>query len=250
MPRSDALALQEELGQARAEERIPDVVLLAEHEPGIGYGWGTPLPRDHEGPWEDRGGGAALYGPGMLTGYLLLDTEEEHWGMYYLARRVGRVLGRVLGEHLLEVDRVAGLPPAQIRGRRVATVGLGLRGSVTRFGFNLGVDAELDELGASLPEVLGREPRTTMAAEQPPCPVVLEDVATSVLVHLGSALRRRFERVELAELCARAGLPFIGGRSTEEGVLQGGRLDHGTHALDGVDTCLDEVEPGGQDVGR
>lgn len=206
MTRAAALDLQAELGRARAEDRLPDMVLLAEHEPGVGYGWGTPLPRDEPGPWEDRGGGVALYGPGMLTGYLLLDTAEEHWGMYYLARRVGRALGRVLGEHMLDMDRVAGLPPALVGGRRIATVGLGLEGRVTRFGFNLGVEGDLEALAAPLPESLKAEPRTTIRAEAPPYPVDLEDVAASVVVHLGSALRRRFRRVELAELRELAGL--------------------------------------------
>src|SRR4051812_32826979 len=77
----DAYALQERVRAARQEERIPDTLLLLEHDPVYTRGRRTgpgelPVDRGIEVVDVDRGGKVTYHGPGQLVGYPIMRTDD------------------------------------------------------------------------------------------------------------------------------------------------------------------------------
>jgi lipoyl(octanoyl) transferase len=202
---AEGLALQERLVAARRAGRCPDTLLLLEHPPVVTLGRGAReenllRPRDvlersgievHE---IGRGGDVTWHAPGQLVGYPILDLDARG------VRDVHRYL-RALEAVLCRVLRDLGLAPwlregytgvfvrpldARRQGppRKIASIGVGVRGWVTFHGFALNVDLDLRgfenivpcglhdvemtsiarELGTAAPSDLGKRCRAQLAA--------------------------------------------------------------------------------------
>lgn len=198
VPYGQALARQQELLDARRRGDAGDVLLLLEHPPVVTLGRGAHeehlrVPRDrlvaegvelHE---VSRGGDVTWHGPGQLVGYPILDLAARgERDVHLYLRRLEAVLCEALAS--------LGVPPRCVPGmtgvfvadpggtgarRKIASIGVGLRGWVTWHGFALNVDCDLAgfdrivpcglqgvemtsiarELGASAPPDLGRSAR-------------------------------------------------------------------------------------------
>jgi lipoyl(octanoyl) transferase len=179
LPYAEALAAQQELLEARRRGEGCDVLLLLEHPPVVTLGRGAReehlrVPRDGlrargiELFEVARGGDVTWHGPGQLVGYPILD----------LAARGSRDL-RVPARTLAGMTGVFAAGAAAGRPRKIASIGVGVRGWVTWHGFALNVDCDLAgfdcivpcglagvemtsvarELGASAPPDLGRRAR-------------------------------------------------------------------------------------------
>jgi lipoate-protein ligase B len=188
VPYPEALELQEKRVEALRHGSGPECLLLLEHPPVITLGRsgnlehvlapaaaleasGIPVHR------VSRGGDVTFHGPGQLVGYLVLD----------LARRgepdVGRFL-RLLEATLIEALAELGLEahvrpgmtgvfagPAPAAGpeyghpRKIASIGVGLRGWITWHGFALNVTTDLAAFGAIVPCGLRDVEMTSVEAE-------------------------------------------------------------------------------------
>jgi len=154
-----ALTLQQRLADERAAELRGDTLLLLEHPPTITLGRRAT---DADVLWDagrlertgialarvGRGGRATYHGPGQLVGYPIV--------------RLGRGVRRFVGdlESLLievaacfgvEADRRAGHPGVWIGDRKLASIGIEVRRGVTRHGFALNVDVDLEPFRAIVP---------------------------------------------------------------------------------------------------
>ncbi|WP_308271524.1 lipoyl(octanoyl) transferase LipB [Kitasatospora sp. SUK 42] len=160
----------EEMGtwvRQRQEGLIADRLVLLSHPPVITYSARTPR---HELPVQggiplvevDRGGQATYHGPGQLIGYLVMNLRERGPGdvVHWLEQGLIDALDS-LG---LEAVRRDTPPRAQSlvgvwtpEHRKVASIGMRIRGGVTSHGFALNVAPDLAEFSAftacGLPEV-------------------------------------------------------------------------------------------------
>jgi lipoyl(octanoyl) transferase len=148
---AEALALQEKMvAERRLNYALGDQLLLLEHEPVYTIGR-TPdqsslrdvahLP--HPLFPINRGGQATYHGPGQLIGYPIIDLRQCGQDLH----RYLRWLEALLMETLAEVGIVAMTRPGStgvwIEGRKIASIGVGVRHWITMHGFALNVCGDL-----------------------------------------------------------------------------------------------------------
>lgn len=181
VPYAEALALQERAVVERRAGRGPDRLLLLEHPPVVTLGrrgreenLRTPIAalraRGVEVHRVSRGGDVTWHGPGQLVGYAVVDLAARG------AADVGRFLRGLeaaLVEALAELG-VTAAPRAGMTGvfvggaeppRKIASIGVGLRGWVTWHGFALNATADLAGFADIVPCGLHGVEMTSVARE-------------------------------------------------------------------------------------
>ncbi len=129
--------LQRQLHAWRVAGKIPDVVLLLEHQPVYTLGKHadarnllTSRPADAEVVATDRGGDVTYHGPGQLVGYPIIDLRDHRPSVTWYVRGLEEVIIRTLAAFGLTAARIAGLPGVWVGRRKVAALhvcGLHLR---------------------------------------------------------------------------------------------------------------------------
>jgi lipoyl(octanoyl) transferase len=165
---------QRDLHAERVADRIPDSVLLLEHQPVYTAGKRTdPTERPVDGTPVidvDRGGKITWHGPGQLVGYPIVKLPEPI-DVVAFVRRLEDVLIEVCAGVGLTTDRVDGRSgvwvPADGRGpdRKVAAIGLRVAQGVTMHGFALNCDCDLTAFGRIVPCGLPDAGVTSLSAE-------------------------------------------------------------------------------------
>ncbi|MFD0686835.1 lipoyl(octanoyl) transferase LipB [Actinomadura fibrosa] len=177
VPYMDGWELQKRTHALRLDDRIPDTVLLMEHEPVYTAGKRTePLDRPFGDPGApvvdvDRGGKITWHGPGQLTGYPIVRLPDPVDVLAYV-RLLERMMMGVCAELGLETTTVEGRSGLWVPGtpdRKIGSIGIRVARGVTMHGFMLNCDADLswfdkivpcgirDAGSTSLSRELGRE---------------------------------------------------------------------------------------------
>jgi lipoyl(octanoyl) transferase len=159
VPYADAFEAQRRIAEARAAERIPDVLLLLEHPPVYTRGRRTTaaeLPMGVE--WyrmqgidvceTDRGGRVTYHGPGQLVGYPIISLKPYGDDVHRYVRSVEQVMVSSLGEFGVDAGCIEGVtgvwvggPPPE--GRKVGSIGVHVSRGVTTHGFAVNVNNDL-----------------------------------------------------------------------------------------------------------
>ena len=166
VPYAEALARQEELvARKAADPALPDELLLLEHEPIYTIGrhpdQSSLRPREGAGApggalphpviSTNRGGHATYHGPGQLVGYPILDLRPRGQDLHRHLRGLESVLILTLRDYGLEAGRRDGLTGVWIAGRKVASIGVGVRRWISMHGFALNVGPDLSAFAAITP---------------------------------------------------------------------------------------------------
>lgn len=187
VPYREALELQEKCVEARRAGAAADKLLLLEHPPVITLGRGarsdTLLASDAELAARgievhrvSRGGDITYHAPGQLVGYLILDlAAREERDVHAFLRSIEAMLGDALSELGVPTRTLSGYTglfvrpgedePAVSRPRKIASIGVGIRGWVTYHGFALNVDPDLSGFDAIVPCGLDFVEMTSIARE-------------------------------------------------------------------------------------
>jgi lipoyl(octanoyl) transferase len=99
----------------------------------------------------DRGGDITYHGPGQIVVYLLLDIQRRRLGPRELVRRIEQSVIDLVDDWGLGAERRAGAPGVYVDGRKLAALGLRVRGGRTYHGLSLNVDMDLAPFGAINP---------------------------------------------------------------------------------------------------
>jgi len=133
--------------EARIEDRVPDLLLLTEHDPVVTTGRGTEkdATRDVSVPVVEieRGGEATYHGPGQLVVYPVMKLEEGRRDLHRYLRDLEEVVIRLLGEFEIEGHRDARGTGVWVGDKKIASVGVAVRRWVTWHGFALNVHTDL-----------------------------------------------------------------------------------------------------------
>jgi lipoate-protein ligase B len=163
-----ALELQENLVRSKCEGGKPDYLLFVEHPPvytlgrggnerhlllpglereriGAGVCQWTPGSGAEETPIYrvSRGGDATFHGPGQLVGYPILDLNHQGRDVHLYLRRLEAVLIETLAEFGVRAERLSGLTGVWVGGKKIASLGVGVRRWISFHGFALNVNTDL-----------------------------------------------------------------------------------------------------------
>lgn len=192
-----ALELQMQCVARRAEREIPDTLLLLTHPHvytigRLGDDANLLIPADflaREGISVERvsrGGDITYHGPGQLVGYpiVMLSRPDVH----RFVRCLETALIEALSEFGIEGTRIEGLTGVWTEGRKIASIGIGVRRWVTYHGFALNVDTDLSYFRRiHLCGLIGREPTSIakVVGRSVPMEAVRDAVSLACDKHLG-----------------------------------------------------------------
>ncbi len=152
---ADALALQEKIVAQKKQARTdgtdaPDILLTLEHDPiyTIGRTRDRSSLRDaaslpHSVVEINRGGQATFHGPGQLVGYPILDLQNRGRDLHRYLRAIEAVLIETLRDFDIDAQRREGLTGVWVGGKKIASIGVGVRHWITMHGFALNVCGDL-----------------------------------------------------------------------------------------------------------
>ena len=184
MPYRDGLALQEEAVAKRRAGATGDRLLLLEHPPVITLGRNAREENLLLGPAERqaqgletiavaRGGDVTYHAPGQLVGYLVVDLAAGGKpDVSLFLRGIESALIGALAALRVPARRVpgrtgvfAGARPEASPDRKIASIGIGLRGWVSWHGFALNVDNDVAAFDCIVPCGLQDIEMTSVARE-------------------------------------------------------------------------------------
>jgi lipoate-protein ligase B len=168
-----ALGMQLDLVRRRADEEIPDTLLLLTHPHVYTLGpTGDPsnlLVAESELEREgislervSRGGDITYHGPGQLVGYPIVRLPGPDLHRYL--RSLEAALIEALSAFGIAGERIPGLTGVWVDGRKIASIGVGVKRWVAHHGFALNVSTDLSRFAKiNLCGLHGRS-ATSMAA--------------------------------------------------------------------------------------
>jgi lipoyl(octanoyl) transferase len=148
--RVDYAATQERM-QAFTLARTPDTIdeiWLLEHPPiytlGIRAKHRQPrLPQDIAVAHTDRGGDVTYHGPGQPVLYCLIDLARRGLGIHMLVQQLEQAVIETLRELGIAGARRVGAPGVYVDERKIASLGLRVRGGRSYHGLALNADMDL-----------------------------------------------------------------------------------------------------------
>jgi len=150
--------LQKMIHAARVENRIPDVVLLLEHDPV--YTFGKNANRDHLLPSYskdadvisiDRGGDVTFHGPGQLIVYPILNLRDYRKSVSWYMRSLEEVVILTLKEFGIESHIRDGMTGVWIDDEKICAMGVRLSRWVSMHGLALNLDTDLAYFNGIIP---------------------------------------------------------------------------------------------------
>ncbi|HML95680.1 MAG TPA: lipoyl(octanoyl) transferase LipB [Thermodesulfobacteriota bacterium] len=180
VPYADGLTLQDERAGAVRRGGSVGTLILLEHPPVLtdgrfGKGGNFLLPEDeirrrgvgiHR---TGRGGDVTFHGPGQLVSYPIIRLRDFGLGARAYVGALEETIMRTLADYGVESGRREGYPGVWTGGRKIASIGVAVRGGVTMHGSALNVNTDLsyfslivpcgitDVTVTSMKEMLGKE---------------------------------------------------------------------------------------------
>jgi lipoyl(octanoyl) transferase len=195
---------------------VGDRLFLLSHPPVITYGQRTD-PADlrrgrHEIPLiaVDRGGYATYHGPGQLVGYLIMDIRDQgaadvvRWledGLVHALRLLGFSTQRRATPP--GASSLVGVWTPAPDHRKIASIGMRIRGGITSHGFALNIDPDLHAFEqftvCGLPEVAMTSLRELAEQTGTPLPTdaAVRDAVTTALTELSHSRQETSSHVKV-----------------------------------------------------
>ncbi len=211
-----AWELQKRLAALRRAGKVPDLLLLTEHEHV--YTIGTSGEEDHllAGPEElrlsgarvyqtDRGGDITYHGPGQLVGYPILDLNGYYLDLHRYLRDLEEVLIRTLAQYGIEGTRDSDFTGVWVGPNKIAALGVKVTRWVTMHGFALNVSTDVSYFDRIIPCGIFHKGVTSMEELLGGNPISLDEVSKAVAEHFGAVFgapveRRTIEQFDAPEL--------------------------------------------------
>jgi lipoyl(octanoyl) transferase len=200
---ADGLDLQARLVAERQAGRIPDTLLLLEHEPVFTLGrnarrenvlWPEAALRERgfDVVETGRGGDVTYHGPGQVVGYPILDLAPDRRDVHRYVRDLEEVMVRTCADYGVAAGRVAGLTGAWVGDEKIGAIGVRISRWVTSHGFALNVATDLSPFDLIVPcGITGRG--VTSLERLLGRPVPLAEVMDRLAAHLAAVFERATE---------------------------------------------------------
>ncbi len=138
----------------RQANRIPDTLLLLEHEPVFTLGRNAKqehvlFPADalrargFDVFDTGRGGDVTYHGPGQVVGYPILDLKPDRQDVHRYVRDLEEVMIRTCADYGFSAERIKGMSGCWVGQSKIGAIGVRLARWVTSHGFAFNVDVDL-----------------------------------------------------------------------------------------------------------
>jgi len=158
-----------ELVEERVADRAEDVVLMTEHEDVYTLGRNAKpehlLNPQHPVVQVERAGGPTYHGPGQLVAYPILMLSERGLDARKLVTVLEEATIRALSRYGLQAGREEGKPGVWVSGRKIASIGLAIRGGVSFHGIAVNLTTDLRKFGAIMPCGMPSDVMTSLERE-------------------------------------------------------------------------------------
>lgn len=154
-PYKEAWDLQKRLVKMRYQGKVPDLLLITEHEPVITMGRATQKEnllvsreelkeRNIELHMIERGGDITFHGPGQAVVYPIIDLSTRGKDLHGYLRDLESVIIDTLAEYGLTGTTKKGLTGVWVNNHKLAAIGVAVTRWVTYHGLALNVSTDLD----------------------------------------------------------------------------------------------------------
>jgi lipoyl(octanoyl) transferase len=158
--------------QEKLEGNKQEHLLLLEHDPVFTMGRSrdeSSLGVETELPFTihrtNRGGQATYHGPGQLVGYPILDLNDRGRDLHKYLRFLEEVIISLLDLHGVTGNRIEGKTGVWIGGRKIASLGIGVRRWISMHGFAVNICGDLTPFQHITPCGLRGVEMTSLEAE-------------------------------------------------------------------------------------
>ena len=213
------LDMQRRLLKARQENRIPDTVLILQHQPVVtlgNRGRDNYLLKTEEEYRElgielfhvERGGDVTYHGPGQWVLYPVLHLGKNEADSHGYLSNLEEIAIRTLGDFGIEGFRKEGKSGAWTEAGKIAAIGFRLKKWVSFHGMSFNVSLDLSGFQTIVPCGLVGEPVASVETILGDACPGMDQVRDSLLNHFSTVCNRDLERfssedrlpVDLAEL--------------------------------------------------
>ncbi len=178
VPYEDALRLQNRLVQARATDKVEDILLILQHPPVITMGKSgriqnvldpqTIREKNIQVIFTDRGGDVTYHGPGQLVVYPILNLRDHGLSVPGYVWKLEETVIRLLARFGIEAARAEKMRGVWVGQEKIAALGVHLSRWISKHGLALNVNTNLDAFelinpcgtgrrATSMARILGRE---------------------------------------------------------------------------------------------
>ncbi len=158
----DTWELQRKIFTLRAEAKIPDVLILNEHDHVYTIGKGgsddhllackDELEKNNVEVYNiDRGGDITYHGPGQLVGYPILDLNNHYLDIHRYLRDLEEVIIRTLREYRIDAHRDRDFTGVWVGNEKIAAIGVKVSRWITMHGFALNITTDLSYFDRIIP---------------------------------------------------------------------------------------------------
>jgi lipoyl(octanoyl) transferase len=202
-----AYELQRVVAELRAEDKLPDTLLLLEHEHTYTLGrrgtrgeilWDdeTLAGRGVEVVPTDRGGRVTYHGPGQLVGYPIMNLGMSPDLSDYV-RRLERAMIGTASAFGVNAAAIEGLPGIWAGGAKLGAIGVHVARGITTHGFAINVTTDLDLFNGIIPCGIADRGVTSLTALTG-AEVAMDDAVASMVARFGEAFDREVALVEMS----------------------------------------------------
>ena len=207
----EANELQERVRDAREAGLIGDTLLLLEHSPVYTRGRrSSPEELPQEAAWYaergieivdvNRGGRVTYHAPGQLVGYPIVKTSDVVAHVRSLERVIIAALASVGVEARARVDEGSDFTGVWVEERKIASIGVHMRRSITTHGFAINVEMDLEPWQWIVP--CGLQAEITSVAAETASAVDAAAFATEVSRAWAAELGAKGEQISSQRLAA------------------------------------------------
>jgi len=143
----ETLELQHRLVELRARGLVPDILLLVEHPHVITMGRSAKpeniLSKVFPVYQIERGGDVTYHGYGQIVGYPILDLNLRDKDIKNYLRKLERLLIETLAHFGITAQMIEGRVGVWVGQKKIASIGVAVRGWITFHGFALNVSTDL-----------------------------------------------------------------------------------------------------------
>ncbi len=150
----DTYRLQMELLEKVSQGLSENTLLITEHRPVITIGrkgsWADIFKsreslssRGIEVLESDRGGGVTYHGPGQIVAYPVFKLENEARDIYSFLEFLEKIGSHFLMQYGLSTEPRPGLRGVWVKGKKIASIGIGVKRWVTYHGLAININTDL-----------------------------------------------------------------------------------------------------------